>query len=464
VLTLELTQQYSSGCQDSVARVWTKDPSRSLPDSELLAYEKQLSQRAIPKHAAGAVGDLKLDQLPGPEALAVPGTREGEHKMIRNGATAELHHWDSAGQRWVKFGDIVDAADKPSAKKQLNGKSYDYVLDVDLGDGRMAKLGHNASDNPYLSAQNFIHQEMINQDHLEEIARFIMKNTAPVEIGQQQMQDIPYTNSRYIPPAYRNVNLKHIPHTQCVFFETANPAAILTKIKQINTELLAVGQGVAESEMTHLDSVMNKLKDGQITADELQFVFKLLGHWPNDKCFPLIDVLRLLALNESAAKLMSNVAMRDALGQLLVQHGNKNAPGPSQLMVIRFFTNLFRWDFFREFLLQYSDRLLSCAATEWHGKDSLSVMVATLLLNFTVLYRAQNATHAKVQTVAILNEFLNATQNEDAIHRAFAALGNLIFDDAQCMTLAKELSMAVTVSKKSTPKTKEIADELLSLF
>jgi hypothetical protein len=38
--------------------------------------------------------------------------------------------------------------------------------------------------------------------------------------------------------------------------------------------------------MTHLDSVMNKLKDGQITADELQFVFKLLGHWPNDKCFP----------------------------------------------------------------------------------------------------------------------------------------------------------------------------------
>lgn len=25
-----------------------------------------------------------------------------------------------------QFGDIVDAADKPSAKKQLNGKSYDY--------------------------------------------------------------------------------------------------------------------------------------------------------------------------------------------------------------------------------------------------------------------------------------------------------------------------------------------------
>lgn len=76
--------------------------SRSLPDSELLAYEKQLSQRVIPKHEAGTVGDLKLDQLPGLEALATPGTREGEHKMVRNGNTAELHHWDGVGQRWVK--------------------------------------------------------------------------------------------------------------------------------------------------------------------------------------------------------------------------------------------------------------------------------------------------------------------------------------------------------------------------
>ena len=75
---------------------------RSLPDAELFAYEKQLSQRVIPQHATGMVGDLKLDQLPGLDALAVPGTREGEHKMVRNGNTAELHHWDSVGQRWVK--------------------------------------------------------------------------------------------------------------------------------------------------------------------------------------------------------------------------------------------------------------------------------------------------------------------------------------------------------------------------
>ncbi len=62
----------------------------------------------------------------------------------------------------------------------------------------MAKLGHNAGYNPYLSAQNFIHQEMINQDHLEEIARFIMKTVQPVEIGQQQMQDIPFTSTYLI--------------------------------------------------------------------------------------------------------------------------------------------------------------------------------------------------------------------------------------------------------------------------
>ncbi len=38
--------------------------------------------------------------------------------------------------------------------------------------------------------------------------------------------------------------------------------------------------------MAHLDSLINKLKDGQVTADELNFVFKLLGQFPNDKTFP----------------------------------------------------------------------------------------------------------------------------------------------------------------------------------
>ena len=71
----------------------------------------------------------------------------------------------------------------------------------------------------------------------------------------------------------------------------------------------------------------------------------------------VIDVLRLLALSQSAAKLLSDVSVRNVLGQLLAQHGSKTAPGPNQLMVVRFFANLFRWDFFREFLMQNSDRV-----------------------------------------------------------------------------------------------------------
>lgn len=208
---------------------------------------------------------------------------------------------------------------------------------------------------------------------------------------------------------------------------------------------------------------MNKLKDGQFTVGEVQFVSTLLGQMPYDKSFPrtsfqtllprahltrnlaVIDVLRLLALNQSAAKVMSN--MRDALGQLLVHHGNSKAPGPNQLMVIRFFANLFKWDFFREFLLQYSDRVswrgitqlpyweitfmsFSCWAvlplngterTIWawlslrccwskslaDWSHSLKSHVLISIFSFTVLYRAQNAIHAKVQTVAILNEVMD---------------------------------------------------------
>lgn len=49
---------------------------------------------------------------------------------------------------------------------------------------------------------------------------------------------------------------------------------------------MAQGLGVPESELGKLDAVMDKLKDGQFTADEVQFVSTFLGQLPYDKSFP----------------------------------------------------------------------------------------------------------------------------------------------------------------------------------
>jgi phospholipase A-2-activating protein len=53
--------------------------------------------------------------------------------------------WNQADQAWHKVGDVVDAVGQ--GRKQLyNGKEYDYLFDVDIGDGvPPLKLPYNAS-------------------------------------------------------------------------------------------------------------------------------------------------------------------------------------------------------------------------------------------------------------------------------------------------------------------------------
>lgn len=125
-----------SGCADGVVRVWTRAPARAAPPAELAAFDANL--------AASIQADLeakreKLKKLPDVSELSKPGRKEGEHKMVRRGDKAEAHTWSQGA--WHYVGEVVDPPDVPAGpglgKKTLHGKEYDFVFDVDLGDGTM---------------------------------------------------------------------------------------------------------------------------------------------------------------------------------------------------------------------------------------------------------------------------------------------------------------------------------------
>lgn len=51
---------------------------------------------------------------------------------------------------------------------------YDFVFDVDLGEGiPNVKLGYNRGEDTYVAAQRFIDTNSLNQDFLDQIATFI---------------------------------------------------------------------------------------------------------------------------------------------------------------------------------------------------------------------------------------------------------------------------------------------------
>ncbi len=170
-----------TACSDGVARVFTTDSSTVADDDVLAAYEKAVSERKVSTKIIGGVDVSKLSSAN--DALSVPGTKDGENKIVRNAdGTPEVHMWSAAEQKWTKIGDVVDDPSGGVSAGTILGKSYDFVFDVELGEaGPKKKLGYNRGENPYAAAQRFIDDNEINQDFLDQIATFITQQV-PIEL------------------------------------------------------------------------------------------------------------------------------------------------------------------------------------------------------------------------------------------------------------------------------------------
>ena len=59
-----------SGCSDHVVRVFSTSEERWLPDADLKTYDEQVANQTLPSQQ---IGDVKKSDLPGLEALEVPG-------------------------------------------------------------------------------------------------------------------------------------------------------------------------------------------------------------------------------------------------------------------------------------------------------------------------------------------------------------------------------------------------------
>lgn len=151
-----------------------------------------------------ALGGVKVNELPGPEALLQKG-REDQTKMIRHpDGKIICYQWSNG--KWNSLGDVVGAAggtQETSGKKLFEGKEYDYVFSVDVDDNAPAlKLPYNRGEDPWMAAQKFIHKNELPQSYLDQVANFIITNSdnAPVLETTSASFNDPFTGEgRYIP-------------------------------------------------------------------------------------------------------------------------------------------------------------------------------------------------------------------------------------------------------------------------
>jgi phospholipase A-2-activating protein len=112
-------------------------------EAELKRYEEALANCTI---AAATLGGLDLEKLPGPEALQVPGDSDGQTRVVREGKKAFAYAWSAAGGgKWEPVGEVVDGPGQtmggeaaPAGKQTLNGKTFDFVFDIEIEAGKVA--------------------------------------------------------------------------------------------------------------------------------------------------------------------------------------------------------------------------------------------------------------------------------------------------------------------------------------
>ncbi|ESW03856.1 hypothetical protein PHAVU_011G047700 [Phaseolus vulgaris] len=436
-----------TACSDGVVRIWTVDQNNVAEQLELDLYTSELSQY---KSSRKRVGGLKLEELPGLEALKIPGTTDGQTKVVREGDNGVAYGWNMGEQKWDKIGEVVDGPEE-SNPQIFDGIQYDHVFDVDIGDGMpIRKLPYNRSDNPYDVADKWLLKENLPLSFREQIVQFILQNTGQNNVTFDASFRDPYTGSHaYVPgqPSYLSDNsakptFKHIPKKGMLVFDAAQFDGILKKITEFNITLQSDQEkqnlSLTELNVSRLGAIVKILKDtshyhsSKFADSDIDLLLNLVRSWPISMIFPVIDIIRIIVLHPDGSILLHKhfEAENDILVEV-IKKVTVNPTIPANLLTsIRAVTNLFRNSCFYNWLQKHRSEILdafsSCSSSP---NKNLQLSYSTLLLNYAVLLIESKDQEGQSQVLSAALELAEDENVEvDSKFRALVAVGSLMLE------------------------------------
>ncbi|KAJ3415623.1 hypothetical protein HDV05_004499 [Chytridiales sp. JEL 0842] len=475
---------------DGVARVFTRSQDRVADEMQMKEFEGELAKFAIPSNQ---VGDVDKSKLPGLEALEQPG-KPSQVIMVRNGNNVEAHQFDAATQQWTKVGDVVDAIGQ-KRNQSYNGQTYDYVFDVDIGDGQMLKLPYNTSENPYQTAQEFIYRHELPQDYLDHIANFITTNVGGNVAPQPAAASDPWSGSgryvpggasapsglaprpaassgpsdpwsgggRYVPggasaaapPSASGPSL--IPQRQYTFFKAINVKAVRTKVGQLSTAFGTDANALTAEESTLLDQVCALIEtpagfSKAFSEKHAAVVEKIAFSWPAAQRFPGIDILRA-SVPHTAIPFKGKE--EDFFNQLLFAMGitdTANASDVNKMLGLRLIANLFGTSEGQGLVHDQMHNIANLIKSSGvSGNANLKLALVTVALNFIVLMKAKNVEVFHLDLLSWLIELLKSDIDVETEVRGVVAAGTLIHGSEICKAAAQQLHInnVISVSKNS---------------
>ncbi|RPA83343.1 PFU-domain-containing protein [Ascobolus immersus RN42] len=465
-----------SGASDGVVRVFSRSPDRWADAETLKKYDDILAASAIPSAQVGEMPDK--EQLPGPEALSIPGEKDGQVMMILNGDVVEARQWSSSSKTWINIGQVVDA-EGTNKKQMYQGREYDVVFDVDIKEGEPPlKLPYNKSENPYSAAEAFLLRNGLDAEYKDTVAQFIIKNTKGTAIGPttEETPDAWGTHKRYRPEgsSVGGVPGGVLPHKDYLTIASTNPADLAkarAKLGEFNSALIAEGQteiSLNADELRALDDLVTVLElcprekpelGDPLVTNSIDVLIKILTAWPQPKRLPGLDLLRLLAAYSPDVAVVHPVHRKTIL-DLMEASGSFDAQYRNNLMLaVRVFVNMFNTDKGRRFVEDNSPKIYPLIHQAVGNSDNrpLKMAYVTLILNYAVLFFNKHDSQKALGLIEVISNILTKEQDSEVAYRGLVALGTALHAGGQ---MAKFVAMsvgaaeAVTVTATRFPETR----------
>ncbi|WFD23235.1 hypothetical protein MEQU1_001923 [Malassezia equina] len=430
------------GASDGCLYLFTCSEERRASAEKMAAYTEHVETQSL--SASEVQGVRSVDA---PEALLSSGSTEGEALLLRQGSRTERYQWSTHTHTWQRTGLVTEGA-APSKKCTWNGKEYDYVFDVDISEGAPPlKLAYNVSENPYVAASRFLETNDLPASFLDQVVRFLEKNTESVHVSPQAPAD-PYTGEgRYVPeappasgaPAPVPTKLTVLPQKAYQFFTHIQLGAAHAKILDMSKKESAAP--LNSDDQQALQALVTSLET-RAEPIPVEVLSRLLRTWPVALRFPLLDLLRAAACytcTQSYATLISDALIGAEWDALDTPGLDQKVAGTNSMLALRTLANGFAAPSGPTTMDTLAlEALATLQSPPWavlnrHGHTAL----ATVAYNYSIralehtsfehaglleqlIMEVRDSTHTQ-----ILSQPPSAIESE-CVYRALMALGNLV--------------------------------------
>jgi phospholipase A-2-activating protein len=478
VTPLGSTGDFVSSCHDGNIRIFTRRASLAASAEVLKAFEDAVTEAKAVRSTGPSAEEIA--KLPKWEMNALTqGRSEGQVQVFQKDGKAIAAQWSASSRTWIEVGEVTGTNANAGT---LNGKQYDHILpiEVDVPGGGVQKLqiGYNNGENPFVTAQQFIDEHMLDQNYLAQIADYIRQRAGESgpTIGMGGGSAAATTGGGMGGPSYASEpavpmditpTYDYLPMKGYKTFETGidmkGLSKVIQKIREFNDSVSSnqLSSGEALDSLANTLSITNRYHSSTISLAELAPLHTMICRWDATHAFPAIDLARIAVLHPDAAKGERRAYWEEILGGALdmcLGLGDAAAKEVAvPMLTMRLIANCYKGGPGSAGAAGILvDKILDCAeACVTSDNKNVRLSVATAILNTSSYMHSSTTTvpsSVAMRVVDVVGAIAGCGKYEtEAMVRSLVALGTVLLLPGGCGSevkmQAKERSVGSMVER-----------------